>query len=276
MHTVCNTTAIKNPPRIRVRWAELWWCSFTCSVRTSRGMFLSRGQDKIIRAIEKRIADFTFIPVGTMISTFAPLSWHRYGIPAENLTLGRILNTELTDDSFSDTPTCREWGRAPDSSLRIRAEIRAPFRLLQRPLQHQEWRTTHGHHAYVSVRSIHLSQKKSHNSPASLKISRAIGFIGWYVVSSLGLLRQIWRWRRGRNSFPECKSQLQCRPLVERVIRLREGGIGRETKDGERSVILEHKTRRNSRPCELARLVRMLNDLVWDSYTCGLSNLGGI
>ncbi|KAJ6828596.1 putative prolyl 4-hydroxylase 3 [Iris pallida] len=32
-------------------------------VRTSSGTFLKRGRDKIIRAIEKRIADFTFIPV---------------------------------------------------------------------------------------------------------------------------------------------------------------------------------------------------------------------
>ncbi|URE30592.1 P4Hc [Musa troglodytarum] len=32
-------------------------------VRTSTGMFLHRGQDKIIRAIEKRIADYTFIPI---------------------------------------------------------------------------------------------------------------------------------------------------------------------------------------------------------------------
>ncbi|CAA7399694.1 unnamed protein product [Spirodela intermedia] len=32
-------------------------------VRTSSGMFLRRGQDKVIQAIEKRIADFTFIPV---------------------------------------------------------------------------------------------------------------------------------------------------------------------------------------------------------------------
>ncbi|GLU04625.1 hypothetical protein SLE2022_217630 [Rubroshorea leprosula] len=32
-------------------------------VRTSSGMFLRRGQDKIIRDIEKRIADFTFIPI---------------------------------------------------------------------------------------------------------------------------------------------------------------------------------------------------------------------
>lgn len=31
-------------------------------VRTSSGMFLNRGQDKIISNIEKRIADFTFIP----------------------------------------------------------------------------------------------------------------------------------------------------------------------------------------------------------------------
>ncbi|KAI3745773.1 hypothetical protein L6452_08180 [Arctium lappa] len=32
-------------------------------VRTSSGMFLRRGRDKVIRNIEKRIADFTFIPV---------------------------------------------------------------------------------------------------------------------------------------------------------------------------------------------------------------------
>ncbi|KAK8944212.1 hypothetical protein KSP39_PZI008133 [Platanthera zijinensis] len=33
-------------------------------VRTSSGMFVKRGRDKIVRAIEKRIADFSFIPVG--------------------------------------------------------------------------------------------------------------------------------------------------------------------------------------------------------------------
>ncbi|PSS21412.1 Prolyl 4-hydroxylase [Actinidia chinensis var. chinensis] len=32
-------------------------------VRTSSGTFLSRGRDKIVRNIEKKIADFTFIPV---------------------------------------------------------------------------------------------------------------------------------------------------------------------------------------------------------------------
>ncbi|CAN1315189.1 Probable prolyl 4-hydroxylase 3 [Linum perenne] len=36
--------------------------SFPKPVRTSSGMFLRRGQDKIIRSIEKRIADFSFIP----------------------------------------------------------------------------------------------------------------------------------------------------------------------------------------------------------------------
>ncbi|KAM7524026.1 hypothetical protein LguiA_013928 [Lonicera macranthoides] len=32
-------------------------------VRTSSGTFLARGRDKVVRTIEKRIADFTFIPV---------------------------------------------------------------------------------------------------------------------------------------------------------------------------------------------------------------------
>lgn len=33
-------------------------------VRTSSGTFLARGRDKIIRNIEKKIADFTFLPMG--------------------------------------------------------------------------------------------------------------------------------------------------------------------------------------------------------------------
>lgn len=33
------------------------------SVRTSQGMFLRRGEDEVIQRIEKRIADFSFIPV---------------------------------------------------------------------------------------------------------------------------------------------------------------------------------------------------------------------
>ncbi|CAI8608971.1 unnamed protein product [Vicia faba] len=37
--------------------------SFDSSVRTSSGTFLQRGHDKIVRKIEKRISDFTHIPV---------------------------------------------------------------------------------------------------------------------------------------------------------------------------------------------------------------------
>ena len=36
-------------------------------MRTSSGTFLSRGRDKVVRNIEKRIADFTFIPVGMQL-----------------------------------------------------------------------------------------------------------------------------------------------------------------------------------------------------------------
>ncbi|KAM3282817.1 hypothetical protein P3S67_026462 [Capsicum chacoense] len=37
--------------------------SMDSRVRTSSGTFLARGRDKVIRDIEKRIADVTFIPV---------------------------------------------------------------------------------------------------------------------------------------------------------------------------------------------------------------------
>lgn len=50
-------------------WNLLVWLSvhqsfILCRVRTSSGMFLRRGRDEVIQVIEKRIADFTFIPVG--------------------------------------------------------------------------------------------------------------------------------------------------------------------------------------------------------------------
>ncbi|KAK6922537.1 Isopenicillin N synthase-like, Fe(2+) 2OG dioxygenase domain [Dillenia turbinata] len=47
--------------------------SMDSRVRTSSGTFLARGQDKIIRDIEKRIADFTFIPVDFISHVKAPL-----------------------------------------------------------------------------------------------------------------------------------------------------------------------------------------------------------
>lgn len=43
---------------------SLFHILFNCRVRTSSGTFLARGRDKIVQRIEKRIADFTFIPVG--------------------------------------------------------------------------------------------------------------------------------------------------------------------------------------------------------------------
>ena len=39
-------------------------------VRTSSGTFLARGRDKIIRDIERRIAEFTFIPVGMQLNFY--------------------------------------------------------------------------------------------------------------------------------------------------------------------------------------------------------------
>lgn len=52
-------------------------------VRTSSGTFLARGRDKTIREIEKRISDFTFIPVGMW------LIWY--------FTFPRFLINSLTD-----------------------------------------------------------------------------------------------------------------------------------------------------------------------------------
>lgn len=41
---------------------------FSFRVRTSSGTFLARGRDKMVRTIEKRIADFTFLPVGMLFT----------------------------------------------------------------------------------------------------------------------------------------------------------------------------------------------------------------
>lgn len=43
----------------------------TSRVRTSSGTFLARGRDKTVREIEKRIADFTFLPVGMWLELLA-------------------------------------------------------------------------------------------------------------------------------------------------------------------------------------------------------------
>lgn len=46
------------------KYAWYGFLPFTFRVRTSSGTFLARGRDKMIRNIEKKIADFTFLPVG--------------------------------------------------------------------------------------------------------------------------------------------------------------------------------------------------------------------
>lgn len=38
-----------------------------CSSRTSTGMFLSRGQDATVHTIEKRIEEYTSIPIGMCV-----------------------------------------------------------------------------------------------------------------------------------------------------------------------------------------------------------------
>jgi hypothetical protein len=47
--------------------------TFVYSIRTSSGTFLRRGHDQIVTNIEKRIADVTFIPVGTFFLPFVSL-----------------------------------------------------------------------------------------------------------------------------------------------------------------------------------------------------------
>jgi hypothetical protein len=41
--------------------------SVDSSIRTSYGMFLSRGQDKVVKAIEERIAGASMIPYGVYV-----------------------------------------------------------------------------------------------------------------------------------------------------------------------------------------------------------------
>ncbi|KAF3786245.1 putative prolyl 4-hydroxylase 3 [Nymphaea thermarum] len=68
-------------------------------VRTSSGTFLQRGQDKVIRNVEKRIADFTFIPVGMF---FGPNM--EKGFKFFITRLDRNMNLILTTSSMNSTP----------------------------------------------------------------------------------------------------------------------------------------------------------------------------
>ena len=59
-----------------------------CSARTSSGAFFHRGGDKVIRRIEKRIADYTSIPVGMWYYLFG-----MHGFKVEVFACSEVLNS---------------------------------------------------------------------------------------------------------------------------------------------------------------------------------------
>ena len=61
-----------------------------CRVRTSSGTFLSRGRDKVIRNIERKIANFTFLPVGKLL-----ILYHLYllSVTIYNFVASMMLST---------------------------------------------------------------------------------------------------------------------------------------------------------------------------------------
>ncbi|PHT65121.1 hypothetical protein T459_29546 [Capsicum annuum] len=73
--------------------------SMDSRVRTSSGTFLARGRDKVIRDIEKRIADFTFIPAE------GPQSLKRVGALPKREDSSRILKKGKGSD------TCHKCGK---------------------------------------------------------------------------------------------------------------------------------------------------------------------
>ncbi|KAF8019679.1 hypothetical protein BT93_G0388 [Corymbia citriodora subsp. variegata] len=79
-------------------------------VRTSMGMFLSRGQDKIVRAIEKRIADFTHIPV-------------EHGEGIQILQYGHGQKYDAHHDYFSDPFNTRNGGQRMATMLMYLSDV---------------------------------------------------------------------------------------------------------------------------------------------------------
>lgn len=88
-----------------------WVCN-TCSpcrVRTSSGTFLPRGRDKIVQRIEKRIADFTFIPVGKHFSGTWCRHWCIRGDYLHNFCLrlgGSIITNSVSELYYICRNTC--------------------------------------------------------------------------------------------------------------------------------------------------------------------------
>ncbi|RVW51020.1 putative prolyl 4-hydroxylase 3 [Vitis vinifera] len=89
-------------------------------VRTSSGMFLRRGRDKIIRDIEKRIADFTFIPVE-----------HGEGLQVLHYEVGQKSDVEeggetvfpATKANFSSVPWWNELSECGKKGLSVKPKM---------------------------------------------------------------------------------------------------------------------------------------------------------
>ncbi|KAL3736613.1 hypothetical protein ACJRO7_025542 [Eucalyptus globulus] len=84
--------------------------SMDSGVRTSFGMFLNRGQDKIVRAIEKRIADFTHIPV-------------EHGEGLQILQYGHGQKYDAHHDYFSDSFNTRNGGQRMATMLMYLSDV---------------------------------------------------------------------------------------------------------------------------------------------------------
>ncbi|XP_030531401.2 probable prolyl 4-hydroxylase 3 [Rhodamnia argentea] len=84
--------------------------SMDSGVRTSSGMFLNRGQDKIVRAIEKRIADFTHIPV-------------EHGEGLQILQYGHGQKYDAHHDYFSDPFNTRNGGQRMATMLMYLSDV---------------------------------------------------------------------------------------------------------------------------------------------------------
>ncbi|CAK9860956.1 unnamed protein product [Sphagnum jensenii] len=81
-------------------------------VRTSSGTFLARGQDKIIQGIEKRIADFTFIPLD-----------HGEGLQVLHYEVGQKYEPHY--DYFHDTFNTKNGGQRMATVLMYLSDVEA-------------------------------------------------------------------------------------------------------------------------------------------------------
>jgi hypothetical protein len=134
--------------------------SLTSNIRTSSGMFYSRGQTQLINKIEERIARWTMLPAGNGEG----IQVLRYEVGAAGRLAPWLLCASVVDDGFS----CLATGQQP-GYLRLRvllqhyaehwclfppaegSEVRVTPRLLLFPGERRQRRQPHGHCAHVPV-----------------------------------------------------------------------------------------------------------------------------